>query len=769
MSTLRKTIIFAVTFFAITHLHSAPPIDDDFRGEVLDMCRWENDSFQGLVSQSGALKLSTTGAQSFAEAKVMTQSRLIGDFDIQVDYRRIGGFDAAPPLNSSGNPQLSVQLGLSWDAARYISFSRQRNPHGDALATFSSLTAGGPQPSIAAPAASSGTLRMVRRGSTLTMLHRVGEAAWTETGQVSTPTTPVFAYLSVANINEPRALEASFSNFKVNAGKTDNVAYVQPRQYVKRPAFALGGVSENWPAFRYFSHELSADALALFRGAGMEWLRVGVTTQSHPVLDTTPPTQWNTLPWIEGNWGSREYAAATLRDAAARGMRLYAYLYFSDVAANWGNQQAPAAWTGKSVEETAALMEQHAFDTATYFKSKGLNVEIYELGNETDIGMVDFLPHRRIPVPSGVDFLNDRIWLRDNVWSVQATLLKAAARGIRRAAPGARIALHPSGVQSGRGPDLGPDFYRAMREFGVDYDIAGLSMPYSAFPWSLDQYTTECWFRRLARIVDQTAVPGKPVMFVEASYQAHPVGQVAAPMRDFPFSPTGQAAWAREQFRFASNHPSVAGWFWFYPEVWSTNEDVTDPTMPLKWGSLMASGSTTRPALEEFRVNLGPVSGNAVEYHHAGFDHYFVTANPLEIEALDGGAFDGAWKRTGQSFMVHANPAAGTVPVCRFFSKSFAPKSSHFYTADATECDAVRTRNTDWQYEGIAFHVPVPTSEGQCPGGMAPIYRMYNNGQGAAPNHRFTIDRATRDAFVSERGFVAEGSGTAGVAMCSPP
>ena len=257
-----------------------------------------------------------------------------------------------------------------------------------------------------------------------------------------------------------------------------------------------------------------------------------------------------------------------MRDAADRGLRLFAYLYFSDSAANWGNQPAPAAWAGKSVAETAALMEQHAYDTAMYFKSKGLDVEIYELGNETDIGMVDFLPNRRIPVPPGVDFVNDRTWLRENVWSVQATLLKAAIAGIRRAAPKARVAVHASSIESGMGPQMGPDFYQAMRDFGVDYDIAALSHPYAqgSTAWKLSNYSKACWFRRVARAVDQIAVPGKPVMFVEASYQSSPATLVSQPMPDFAFTPQGQADWAREQFRFASNHPSVAGWFYFYPE-----------------------------------------------------------------------------------------------------------------------------------------------------------------------------------------------------------
>ena len=172
----------------------------------------------------------------------------------------------------------------------------------------------------------------------------------------------------------------------------------------------------------------------------------------------------------------------------------------------------------------------------------------------------------------------------------------------------------------------------------------------------------------------------------------------------------------------------------------------------------------------ETRSSLGSLAGQgplAVEYVNAALGHYFVTAFPAEIAVLDGGAFGGAWTRTGKSFMTHANPAIETVPVCRFFSTSFAPKSSHFYTANAAECEGLKA-NPDWQFEAIAFHSPLPDETGACPAGTDPVYRMYNNGQSGAPNHRFTTDLATRNDHVANRGFVSEGLGPLGIAMCAP-
>ena len=150
-----------------------------------------------------------------------------------------------------------------------------------------------------------------------------------------------------------------------------------------------------------------------------------------------------------------------------------------------------------------------------------------------------------------------------------------------------------------------------------------------------------------------------------------------------------------------------------------------------------------------------------VEYFNAGFGHFFVTAQPDEIAGLDGGAYNGAFARTGASFNAWDAPAGGTLPVCRFFTTAFAPKSSHFYTADPVECDGVK-QNPDWQYEKVAFYIAVPTA-GVCAAGTVPVYRMYNNGQTGAPNHRFTTSLAVYADFTTHQNWSGEG-----IKFCAP-
>ncbi len=150
----------------------------------------------------------------------------------------------------------------------------------------------------------------------------------------------------------------------------------------------------------------------------------------------------------------------------------------------------------------------------------------------------------------------------------------------------------------------------------------------------------------------------------------------------------------------------------------------------------------------------------AVEFYHAFFGHYFVTIQEDEIAALDTGVFVG-WARTGQTFNVF-DLGSGHADVCRFFTTAFAPKSSHFYTPLAFECDFVK-QNPDWIYEKVAFQLRLPEG-GQCPSGTIPLYRLYNNGLTGAPNHRYTTSTAIRAQMIAQ-GYAAEDDNTG----CVPP
>jgi uncharacterized protein DUF5666 len=163
----------------------------------------------------------------------------------------------------------------------------------------------------------------------------------------------------------------------------------------------------------------------------------------------------------------------------------------------------------------------------------------------------------------------------------------------------------------------------------------------------------------------------------------------------------------------------------------------------------------------ETRVAIGAMPGigpQAVEFVDSQNQHFFVSANTAEIAALDAGAFGGAWQRTGQTFNV-----GGTTAVCRFYGMPPRGPDSHFFTADPAECSFVMTQFAAWTFEGHAF-ATTPAVNGQCPAGLVPVNRFFNDPQTAGDiNHRFTVTQQAFDQTVA-MGWVNEG-----VVMCAQP
>jgi hypothetical protein len=159
-----------------------------------------------------------------------------------------------------------------------------------------------------------------------------------------------------------------------------------------------------------------------------------------------------------------------------------------------------------------------------------------------------------------------------------------------------------------------------------------------------------------------------------------------------------------------------------------------------------------------------------VEYYNAALDHFFITTVATEVSLLDtkSAPFQD-WARTGYSFNSYANATApaSSVAICRFYNDSFAPKSSHFYAPHGLGCEATISGFPDWRLEDDKlFNEMLPDGSGNCPAGTIPVYRLYNQGMGGAPNHRFVTSLAERQKMIN-KGYVAEGAGI-GVGMCAP-
>jgi hypothetical protein len=165
-----------------------------------------------------------------------------------------------------------------------------------------------------------------------------------------------------------------------------------------------------------------------------------------------------------------------------------------------------------------------------------------------------------------------------------------------------------------------------------------------------------------------------------------------------------------------------------------------------------------------------PALVTLVEYYNATLDHYFLTPLSAEIALCDAGAAPcSGWARTGATFAAYANADAGhgANAVCRLFNDAYAPKSAHFYALHGLGCEETLARFPDWKLESAdLFAMATPSPDGSCPAATRPVYRLFNNGLGGAPDHRFTVDPAIRATMIA-RGWIPEGYGI-GVAFCAP-
>ncbi|HYQ99174.1 MAG TPA: S8 family peptidase [Casimicrobiaceae bacterium] len=158
-----------------------------------------------------------------------------------------------------------------------------------------------------------------------------------------------------------------------------------------------------------------------------------------------------------------------------------------------------------------------------------------------------------------------------------------------------------------------------------------------------------------------------------------------------------------------------------------------------------------------------------VEYYRADLDHYYYTADPLEISFFDGDPTSPD-KRTGFFFFAwpdstYAPP--GAQPVCKFYGSTTQFIDSYYYTADPAECAFVAaTWPGTWTLVNPAVFWVMPVyADGSCPAGTIATYRFDNNRKDF--NQRHTIDLSVRRAMIN-RAWPPSGPGRNGAGFCTP-
>jgi len=217
------------------------------------------------------------------------------------------------------------------------------------------------------------------------------------------------------------------------------------------------------------------------------------------------------------------------------------------------------------------------------------------------------------------------------------------------------------------------------------------------------------------------------------------------------YTPTGTLA-ATTTVPSDSDFYSASYWEWSFP--------LPSSAVPGVWAARVDFAGQSQ--IVEFQVGASePPRAEAIEYYNASLDHYFMTSFANEIAILDAGVTIRGWTRTGGSFPTYSAPDPDLDTVCRFYGTPGLGENTHFYTAFSSEC-ATLQQNPLWAFEADAFFIALPDNMQQCQPSTRPVFRLYNQGLGGTPNHRYTTSWPVVNLMQS-KGWALEG-----VVMCTP-
>ncbi len=581
---------------------------DSLQESALDSCRWSlgtpsTSSISGTYQMKHGLVLTSDGSKPISVTSVYSQYYAPGDFDVQVDYA-LGASWSQAIVPAGSSPLLQGgALQVYFDGQSSLTLFRIRTSGVEQL-LVSGIVAGEGF-AVSVPSSDlAGTLRIVRSGTQIQFMSLSG-TSWVTIGSWTGPVRPAVFGLLSANVNAMNSVTTTFSNFQLNSGSTNFQPYQLPANPLPRPDFVPGFVSDDSITWIVWGGATGYDPFGIMAANGIGRARIMATTVSIPILENTPFSEWGTLPWIPTSWSSLQLSTQELLEARSLGMQTYLTLYLSDIAANAGVQNAPAAWQGLSLDDTAAALQAYTYATASYLMNKGIKIDLWAPGNEIGTGILNFLPGQRLPEPQNASPYDAIDFMEQNVWPIEAQLLKAAIAGIRQVDPEAKIVLHTAGLTLSPADLWVKAFFTTMVNLGVPFDVAGVSLPYMGPGWTLPQYTTACWYQKLDALFRDIAALGKKGIIAEGAYQNTTVNISAnAPMADFPITPQGQAAWISSVLRFASNNPNVLGFNYTFPEAYPGVPGLDSPPADIVAFSLFQNATTVDPGMLEFNPFL---------------------------------------------------------------------------------------------------------------------------------------------------------------------
>ncbi|MBO4659429.1 MAG: glycosyl hydrolase 53 family protein [Prevotella sp.] len=261
-----------------------------------------------------------------------------------------------------------------------------------------------------------------------------------------------------------------------------------------------------------------------------------------------------------------EYVKTLGKQIKDAGMALMLDFHYSDTWADPAKQWTPAAWADLSDDQLYDKIYEYTKEVLQAMKAVGATPDFIQTGNEISYGM---LWGRSTDSASQLKkcYTNS-----DANWPRFTTLLKKAIQACREECPAAQVVIHTERVGN---VSVLKAFYQKMKDYGVDYDIIGLSY-YPYYHGTLSTLNS-------ALTQMENSYADKKIMIVEVGYYHdwQPSNVAYDLSSTYPINGEGQKAFTQDLIGILNNHANVNGLFWWFMEAneyglnWNTQR-VTD-------------------------------------------------------------------------------------------------------------------------------------------------------------------------------------------------
>jgi arabinogalactan endo-1,4-beta-galactosidase len=319
------------------------------------------------------------------------------------------------------------------------------------------------------------------------------------------------------------------------------------------------GVVAAAPTTQPFLTGIDSNYTVEMERAGKTWSIDGVKGDPIALLGKAGSNAFRVRLWVGGDENAHGTKAAIdiAKRAKAAGMQPYIVLFLSEEWSDMVKQPAPAAWRKLDEGEKLKAIETYAERTAQQFVDVGLEIDLWEIGNEIDFGICGVF-EEEWPKRVSTEYMSQRIWPR------MVPIIRAAQAGVLKVRPQAKFILHLAQFAN---PDWCIAFWKSMLAAQVRVDYAGLSY-FPTSPADPAQRQLAMMQKTIAAI---HAAIDRSVLICESAYPSRAKfdGQFAdwnKPVEGYALDEAGQAKWFADFLNAMRATPACAGVFIWSPE-----------------------------------------------------------------------------------------------------------------------------------------------------------------------------------------------------------